>query len=443
MRTLFKKLVVGIITLEARAVLRKYRPKVVAITGSVGKTSAKDAIYEVLAAGARARKSEKSFNSEVGLPLTILGVPNAWSNPFRWLQNVVDGLFLLAFTAPYPEWLVLEVGADRPGDIRSLASWLPVDIAVITRLPEVPVHVEFFDSPEAVIEEKASLLDAVKPGGVIVLFADDPRTLALQHRLPAPDARIITFGFSPNAEVRGEHIQLVKEEGKESWPIGMRADILADGVSVPMEVLGAIGPHAFLPALAAAAVGVALGKPLGESAGALGRYDPPPGRMRLIRGLKDTLIIDDTYNASPAATEAALETLDMVSHPSDDLGITPKRRIAVLGDMLELGRHSAVEHRKVGAHAARTTDLLITIGFRARDIAQGALDAGMPDKNILQFEDAGKAGEELQNLLQAGDCILVKGSQSIRTERVVEEVMAEPNRAGDLLVRQDAEWKKR
>src|SRR3989344_859422 len=358
MRTVFKNLVVAVITLEARAVLRKYKPKIVAITGSVGKTSTKDAIYAALAQGGRVRKSEKSFNSEIGLPLTILGVPNAWHNPLRWLQNIIDGLFLLVLTVKYPEWLVLEVGADRPGDIRSLAAWLPVDIAVITRLPEMPVHVEFFYSPEAVMEEKAALLDAIRPGGALILFADDERTAKLAHRLPSP------------------------------------------------------------------------------------------GRMRLVRGVKGTLIIDDTYNASPAATEAALETLSLVVGKSDlptaGRSDFPKgRRIAVLGDMLELGRHSTQEHRKLGAHAAKAADLLLTIGFRARDIAQGALDAGMPDKNILQFEDSGKAGAELQNLLQEGDCVLVKGSQSMRTERVVEEIMAEPERAADLLVRQDAEWKKR
>ena len=441
MKSVFKKTVVWIITLEARAVLRKYKPKVVAVTGSVGKTSTKDAIYAVLAKGARVRKSEKSFNSEVGLPLTILGVPNAWSNPLRWLQNIIDGIFILIFTVQYPEWLILEVGADRPGDIRSLAAWLPVDVAVITLLPEMPVHVEFFDSPEAVIEEKASLIDAIKPGGVLALFADDPRTLGLQHRLPAPDARIITFGFSEGAEVRGERVALLREDGKEVWPVGMTATITADGVSVPLEVTGAVGAHAFLPALAAAAVGCALHHPLGDIAGALESYDPPPGRMRLIRGIKNTLIIDDSYNSSPAATMAALDTLSLILPSESD---SPAgRRVAVLADMMELGRHSTLEHRKIGAHASKHADLLITVGFRARDIAQGALDNGMPDNSILQFEDSGKAGAELQNMTQAGDCVLVKGSQSMRMERVVEEIMAEPDRAGELLVRQDAEWKRR
>lgn len=435
MRTLFKKIVVYTITLEARAVLRKYKPRIVAVTGSVGKTSTKDAIYAVLAESYRVRKSEKSFNSEIGLPLTILGAPNAWSNPLRWLSNILDGLFLILFDAAYPEWLVLEVGADRPGDIRSLAGWLPVDVAVITRLPEVPVHVEFFDSPEAVIEEKASLIDAIKPGGVLALFTDDPRTLALQHRLPAPDARIITFGFSENADVRGEHVRLLREEGKETWPIGMTAAISADGVSVPLEVVGAVGAHAFLPALAATAVGRALDKKLADIVGALESYDPPPGRMRLIPGVKGTLIIDDTYNASPAATVAALETLSLVAPTG--------RRIAAIGDMLELGRHSVEEHRKVGAQAAAVADILVTVGFRARDIAAAALDAGMPDKNIFQYEDSAKAARELQNIIKEGDCILAKGSQSIRMEHLVEELMAEPAQAERLLVRQDAEWKRR
>lgn len=435
MKTFFKKLVVWIITRESRAVLRKYRPKIIAITGSVGKTSTKDAIYAVLAQSARVRKSEKSFNSEVGLPLAILGLPNAWNNPLRWLQNIIDGFLLIVFPAQYPEWLVLEVGADRPGDIRSLSKWLPVDIAVITRLPEMPVHVEFFDSPEAVREEKAALIDAIKPGGTLILFADDEGTRNLQHRLPAPDARIMTFGFSPDAEVRGEHLKLVREEGESSWPVGVSASIVNEGTSMQVEIGGTAGAHAFLPALAAAAVGVALHKPLGTLVGALESYEAPAGRMRLIRGVKETLLVDDTYNASPAATMAALDTMNLIA---------PKgRKIAVIGDMLELGRHSVEEHRKIGERAAKTADLLMTVGFRARDIAQGALDAGMPDNNILQHEDAGKAGKELEGMIAPGDCILVKGSQSMRMERVVEGLMAEPELAEKLLVRQDAEWRKR
>ncbi len=432
MRSTFKKIVATILRFEARLLLSKYRPRVVAITGSVGKTSTKDAVFEVVAASAHARKSEKSFNSEIGLPLTILGQPNAWSNPLRWAETLVDGLMLYASRHPYPEWLVLEVGADRPGDIRSLAKWLRVDVAVITRLPEVPVHVEFFDSAEAVLEEKASLINALKQDGALVLYADDKKVAALRER--APHAHSITFGFSEGADVRAHGVEIIFTDNK---PAGIRAHVKAQGDSGILEVKGTIGAHALMPALAAVAVGKALGKPLPEILEALKGYVPPPGRMHLIEGEKDTIIIDDTYNSSPAATHAALEALALVSPAQTG------RRIAVLGDMLELGRHSVEEHRKVGAVVVGKADILMTVGFRARDIAQGALDNGLSDGNIFQYEDAARAGRELEAMLKEGDVVLVKGSQSMRMERIVEEVMQDPSHADDLLVRQDAEWRKR
>ncbi len=429
MRTLLKNSVAALLRFEARLLLSKYRPRIVVITGSVGKTSTKDAIFEVVASGAHARKSEKSFNSEIGLPLTVLGLPNAWNNPLGWIENIIDGFMLYVTAQPYPSWLILEAGADRPGDIRSLASWLRADVAVITRLPEVPVHVEFFDSAEAVKEEKASLIAALKEDGALILYADDPGVVALRAR--APNAHSITFGFSEAADVRAHGVEIIFAGNK---PVGIRAHVRAQGDSGILEVKGAIGAHALMPALAAIAVGQALGKPLPEILLALKHYDPPPGRMHLVEGEKNTTIIDDTYNSSPAAAEAALETLALV--PS-------KRKIAILGDMLELGRHSVDEHRKVGALLAKNVDLLMTVGFRARDIAQGALDNGMKDGNILQYEDALRAGVELEAMLKEGDVILIKGSQSMRMERIVEEVMQNPLQAKDILVRQDEEWRKR
>jgi UDP-N-acetylmuramyl pentapeptide synthase len=438
MRALSKKIVVYILTLEARAVVRKYRPKIIAVTGSVGKTATKDAIYAVVSRGAHVRKSQKSFNSETGIPLTILGCPNGWNNPLRWLQNVFDGLLLIIFPHAYPQWLVLEVGADRPGDIKSLSRWLPVDIAVITRLPEVPVHVEFFDSPEAVAEEKASLIGAVKKDGTLILYGDDAQVRALSTRAQAP-THIVLFGFSQACQVRAEDFTVLYEKGdhipKGGWPTGMSARLIVDGASEPVEMVGALGTHALLPLLAGASVGRVLGKSIGDIASALRSYDPPPGRMHLIHGLKHTLIIDDTYNSSPAAASAALDALKLL--------VPNGRTIAVLGDMLELGKHSVDEHRKVGAHAAQCADILMTVGFRARDMAQGALDNGMKDAAILQFERSNLAGEALETMLKEEDCILVKGSQSMRMENIVEEIMAQPEQASQLLVRQDDEWKKR
>ena len=481
MKNIFKAIIVTILRFEAKLILKKYQPRIIAVTGSVGKTSTKDAIFALLAGSEHVRKSDKSFNSEIGLPLTIIGVPNAWSNPFRWLQNIVDGLLLVLVTTDYPKWLVLEVGADRPGDIKSLALWVTVDIAVITRLPEVPVHVEYFASPEEVVEEKASIINALRPDGTLVVYADDSRVEMLRTRALAKGARVVTFGLSKHADVQGTDSTPLMDT-KSPWPTGMQMVVRVGDTNAPVVVRGVLGSHALLSVIAAAAVGKALGMHVEDMVQPLSTYEPPKGRMRLLPGLKGSLIIDDTYNSSPAAVEAALDTLKMIVSPSSERatpsggitpeqhtlpgratpsggitpeqhtlpgratpsgGITPGRRIAVLGDMLELGRHSVDEHRKVGAYAATRVDLLVTVGFRARDIAQGALDAGMPDGSILQYEDAAKAGEELQTMVGVNDRILVKGSQSIRTEKIVERLMLEPEHARDLLVRQETNWRRR
>jgi UDP-N-acetylmuramoyl-tripeptide--D-alanyl-D-alanine ligase len=441
MQQFFKKIIVVLLRAEARMVLRKYKPKIIAVTGSVGKTSTKDAIYALMSRSGYVRKSEKSFNSELGLPLTILGVPNAWSNPLRWIENLFDGLMLIVFTHKYPDWLVLEVGADRPGDIKSFESWLQTDIAVITRLPEVPVHVEYFDSPEAVAEEKAALINTLKPTGTLVVYADDDRVHGLASAAQARGANVVTFGIFSHSDVHADDFRLVFEDGQDQWPIGMSARLTMGGTSAPLSMLGAIGAHMLLSALAAAAVGQALKRDIIEVLQMLQSYVPPAGRMHLVRGIKSTLIIDDSYNSSPAAATAALDTFIFLSSRPNNY--SQGRKIVVFGDMLELGRHSVEEHRKVGAHAAHTVDMLVTVGFRARDIAQGALDAGFPDMQILQYEDAEAAAADLKNIIVEGDCVLVKGSQSTRMEKVVEELMLEPERAGELLARQDREWKRR
>jgi UDP-N-acetylmuramyl pentapeptide synthase len=186
---------------------------------------------------------------------------------------------------------------------------------------------------------------------------------------------------------------------------------------------------------AAIAVADALGISLDAAAEGLAELRTPNGRMRLIEGIKSTTILDDTYNASPAAVEQALETLASMKYA--------KRKIAVIGDMLELGRFSSEEHEKIGEVASRCADVLVTIGVRSRKVAEGALNNGMDEANILQYEDSVSAGRELQNYLAPGDVVLVKASQGIRAERVVEEIMAHPEEAYELLVRQDEEWLKR
>src|ERR1035437_7829614 len=173
MKNAIKKIIVLILSWQAHQVLKKYQPKIIAVTGSVGKTSTKDAIFSVLSPSRHIRKSDKSFNSEIGVPLTILGCDNGWNNPFIWFSNILHGFSLLISKHEYPDWLVLEVGADRPGDIKDLTSWLKPDITVVTRFGKTPVHVEFFENREELIREKSYLVENLNRGGAAILNYDD------------------------------------------------------------------------------------------------------------------------------------------------------------------------------------------------------------------------------------------------------------------------------
>ena len=436
----FKSIIVSILTLEAKLVLRKYKPRIVAVTGSVGKTTTKDALYAVLAGSFHVRKSEKSFNSDIGVPLTILGLSNGWNNPILWFKNILKGFFLLLprvfrlGQSAYPEWLVLEVGADRPGDIKSLAEWLCPDVVVVTRIPRVPAHVEFFASAEALIAEKAELVKNLRPGGLLILNADDPEALAMKDVVR--ERSLLTFGLGPEADLRASNYEAHYAVSSDMFPSGISFKANAGGNSVPIFVSGALGEQLIYPMLAGLALGIGENLNLVEVAEALKTFVPPPGRMRLIRGVKNTLIIDDTYNSSPAALHEALRTLSSIHAPSG-------RKIAVLGDMLELGAHTASEHEKAGKLTASSCQRLYTVGIRARHIAEGALSAGMSEKDIFQYDTSEEVARDLEPVLSEGDVVLVKGSQRVRAEKIVRDIMAEPQRAGELLVRQGKEWKQR
>lgn len=427
MKSLFKKVVVHILTFEAQLLLSRTRPTIIAVTGNVGKTSTKDAIYTVLKDYRRVRKSEKSYNSEVGVPLTVLGLPNAWSNPLQWVKNIIDGLSVALVPHEYPDVLILEMGVDRPGDMKRFTRWIKPDVVVLTRLPDVPVHVEYFDSPEAVVAEKLELVHALKPDGLLVYNNDDEQIRTAIENVP--QQKLGYSRYSPTDFAATQDV--VRYENGRA--VGISFTVSHKHTAVTAEIDGCIGvPHTY-SAAAAMAVASNFGVSIEQSVTSLKQYVPPPGRMRLIAGVADTLIIDDSYNSSPTATERALSALKEVRGA--------KRRIAVLGDMLELGRYSVEAHTEAGTLAAKTTDVLITVGIRAHKIAQAALEAGMNEKQILQYEDAAAAGDALREMLTEGDVILVKASQSIRLERVIEAIMAEPDRAAELLVRQSSAWK--
>ncbi len=407
--------------------LWKYKPKIIAITGSIGKTSTKDAIYAVVSKISYVRKSEKSYNSEIGLPLTILGLPNGWNNPLTWAQNFLKGLWLFIWPHKYPKWLILEVGVGKPGDMYKTASWLRSDAVIMTAIGETPAHIEFFNGKKQLIEEKSQLIKTLKKDGILILNADDESVLELKEKTKNVT---ITFGFNKEADLVGSGDSIFYTEG--DVPDGLIFRVDQGGSSLPVVVEGVFGNNHMYAALGALALSSGMKWNMLDAVNALKNYDMPPGRMRLLSGINQSFIIDDTYNSSPFACESALKTLGEVKCKG--------RKIAVLGDMLELGKHTIDAHKNIGKIAKEKADMLLVVGPRAQHIKEGAEEAGMNGEKILEFSNSYLAGEYLQTLVQAGDLILIKGSQGVRMERAVEAILENKKNKNKLLVRQEKEW---
>lgn len=407
----------------ARLMIWKYRPGVIGVTGSVGKTSTKQAILAVLGKDRRVRASAGNFNTELGLLLAILG---DWSdvelalfslknspglNRIRkaWFLSkvILLSFFRLVVRRPYPELLVLEYGIDRPGNMRELLQIARPNIAIITAIGEVPAHVEFFAGPEAVLREKARLIEFLPAAGFAILNHDDMTVMNLKERTRA---KVINFGFGPLATVRVTNFE---HRTSPEGVVGVNFKVEYGGSFVPIRLDNCIGKSHAYAVSAATSVGLIFGLNLVKIAENIQNYQALPGRSLVRRGIKDTLIIDDSYNASPMSMHAALDTLR---------SLRAKRKIAVLGDMLEIGEYAPEAHETMGRLVAKSADLLFTIGPRAKFIAEGAKKAKMQKRFIKSFDTVDDAKIVLQDALRKGDLVLIKASRAMQLDRIVEEI---------------------
>lgn len=416
----------------ARRILARYHPIIVAVTGSVGKTTTKEMIVAVLSARLRVRGTIKSYNNDMGVPLSIIGAHTPGRSLMGWLRLIALAKRLSWSHDPtFPEVLVLEMGADHPGDIARLTEIAPPTVGVLTAI--TPVHLAFYDSVDALAQEKQSLMKALPSQGLAILNSDDERAWFSRTLTRAV---AIGVGFGETAAVRAVHVSdFLNTDPSAPMIGGVRGTIVADGVAQEFTIGHVLGTPQVRALLAGAAVGLYYGMSLQEIAESARRYVPPPGRMRLLRGIKNTILIDDSYNASPASMQSALETLGRVTKGEHMV------RYAVLGDMRELGKSAPEFHKEIGALVPTVLDVLITIGTESMALGNAAVDAGLPKDAWVHASDATAAGKLLQDRMKQGDVALFKGSQNtIRLERAIKEVMAEPLRAAELLVRQGAEW---
>jgi UDP-N-acetylmuramoyl-tripeptide--D-alanyl-D-alanine ligase len=367
----------------ASAVLKEWRGRVVAITGSMGKTTTKEMTASALAVCGRVMKTTGNLNNAFGLPLSIL-------------KMETDGAKADDF-----DFAVLEMGMNHRGELASLARIAPPDLAVVTNV--AAVHLEFFDSLEEIAEAKSEMIAGIKPGGAAALNCDDPRVAAMRGLRDDIERR--TFGIQNAADVRA--IDIRTDE------IGSARFVLQTASGSAQVKLRATGRHNVYNALAAAAVADYYQAPVEAIARSLGESANSPMRGEVIQFDEGFMLIDDSYNSNPTAL------FEMAS--SIAASREAERKIIVAGEMLELGASAAELHREAGRRLARLgIDLLIGVRGLAGEMVAGAREGGMESAAFCQTPD--EAGELLAAEARAGDLILVKGSRGVKTEIVVERI---------------------
>lgn len=428
-----KRLLERILFAIARMILWRQQPEIIGITGSVGKTSAKDAIFTVLSKRYHVRRTEGNYNNEIGVPLTIIGSESAGRNAVRWLGIFIKGLLYGLLPLRYPKILILEMGADHPGDIKYLTELAPAHIGIVTTISDQPSHIEFFKDVDQLAREKNIMYKHLTKNDWAIINVDEPRTRDLVSTVKA---RPVTIAIDRTADLRALEIQYSHNSRAlvESPHItGLSFKIEYKGSIVPCFIPGALGKPQVYAALLAAAVGTIYEMNLVDVTEAMKKYQSPKGRLNVIAGMQQSLLIDDSYNSSPAAVREALKVFADIE--------STNQRIICLGNMEELGQQAKRAHTLIGKTiASMEVDHLVTVGDKAKWISEAAEANGLPHEAIHHFSDVQAAIETTRSLIQPHSVVLIKGSQAARMELLVKALMANPERAKDLLVRQYGNW---
>lgn len=426
MKEIIKKIIQFKLKFIAKAIIRKHKPMIIGITGSLGKTSAKEAINVVLKDDFSIYAPEKSMNTETGLPLSVLreDIPQNIGSIFYWSGVLKRGIKQI-FSKDYPKYLVLEYGVEKPGDMDYLLKITKPDMAVITGISES--HLELLKNVDEVFLEKSRLVSGSDNAKVIlntdfVQLKDLSRTLQNEQ---------LTYGFNcflSKAE------NCVTATGLKNTLDGLRFEINFREKSYKISTK-LFGEHTAYSLLAAFSAGVMLGMEPKKIIEKLKGYTAANGRMHIIDGINGSTIVDDSYNSSPLAAMKALEAVEKFKDK--------KRIILVLGSMNELGEYSEEAHKKIGIKSGEVADILITVGEMAEKwLAWSAKGRGLAQ--VYSFKDPFSAGEFLKDKVQKDDLILVKGSQNgVFTEEVTKVIMDKKYDPKEVLVRQSDDWMNR
>jgi len=407
-----EKIIQRVLRFLAWTILKRRKPFVVAITGSVGKTTTKEAVAKILGASLRVRSSAKNYNTEVGVPLTILGcqVDYGKNKILQIIGVLAYWLKALFFERNYPEVLVLEMGADKPGDIKYFCDFIPINVGVLTEIGNS--HLENFKTKQALATEKGFLLRSVEEKGLAVFNKDNKMVREVGEKL---SVNTIGYGIEEESEMRATDIVSKIEAGVNVRKIrGTNFKLNYQGKVLPVRLDCCVGRGIVYSVLAALAVGRYFDLNVIEMIESLKDFQPCSGRMTLVKGIKKSIVIDDTYNSAPASLKLALDLVEKVK---------ALRKIIVLGDMLELGDDEARSHRNAGKRVVEIQpDYFIAVGERMKEAVDFYEKNSPNNENAMFFKNSLDARDVVREMVQPGDLVLVKGSRGMKMEKIVETI---------------------
>ncbi len=391
----------------AHSILWRHKPFVVAITGSVGKTTTKDMIATIIKKEKKIYYTKKNHNNEIGVPLTIMGWENDVDSLFAFFALLWHWVRMMIYYE-YPEIIVLEMGVDRPGDMDYLMTIAQPDVSVLTTISYA--HSAFFKDIAEIRDEKQKIITRMKKNGTAVVNYDDKYAQNIKSKT---HNQIIFYGMKEGADFFASDIEVCFHDCRVA---GISFKLNYNGKMIPVRLNNIIAKHFIYAALAALAVVDIVGINVVDAISVLANFSSAPGRMRLLDGKNDFTVIDDTYNASPRAMEAAIETL---------MDVPGKRKIVVLGDMRELGDVSQREHIAIIKKIIRKN---VDAAFLVGNEMTKAYAVTSDKTDIIQkcYMNSQDAVEDIVKFMRSGDVVLVKGSRGIFMEKIVKELVSDP-----------------
>ena len=433
-----KSLIYKILKYASKKLLQRYKPTIIGVVGNVGKTSMRANMVLFLEQFSPVGTNIDNYNTPIGITLSFLDERYPGKNIFTWIRIIFKALSKSWFgDSEFPPIWVLEVGVDAPGDMDEfITDFLEFDVVVFGFIGEHPVHLSQFKNRKQLIQEDAKILRVLKSDGTLIIDGDDVVLKSIYRKRD----NVITFGFG-ETHIKASDFKVTIEaiNTQEQWdnyyssiiPKG-KFKVSYKGSTIPFQVDYILGKHQVNSILPSIALGLVDGMNLVDISQQMKKIVPVKGRLRCLEGIKDTLLIDDTYNAAPAAMAMALDTIDRIN-------IKGVRKVAVLGEMKELGSDSQSIHQDIGTLAGEIVDVCIGVGEASKDILL-AFHQKNPKGLYHWFENSEEAASKIVDFITSDDIIIVKGSQSSRMEKVSLELLANKRYRRELLTRQSPEW---